>query len=191
MIYPPQEDSFLMQEALKRVIKKGTKVLEVGTGTGILAFEASKIARHIDAVDINPDALNFVKEQIKALNFNNINVFQSNLFDNIAGKYDLIVFNPPYLPEDKIPTEKWLKDATIGGKQGNEIINKFIRKVGNFLNINGKILFCCSSLSNKEGIERELERNGYDFRIISSKKLFFEELFVYLAERKSKEIKEI
>ncbi len=182
-VYFPQEDSFLMLEAIRHIAKKGMKVLDLGTGSGILAFEAAKIAKHIDAVDINRSALEFVKEQIKALNFKNINVFKSNLFSNVKGKYDLILFNPPYLPEGNEKLEAWLRNSIIGGKQGNEIIIKFLKQAKNFLTKHGKILFCCSSLSNKEAIEKILKEEDYNFDIIARKKLFFEELYVYLASK--------
>ncbi|MEM1535291.1 MAG: methyltransferase [Candidatus Pacearchaeota archaeon] len=190
-IYEPREDSFLMQEAIRKIIKKSDKVLEIGTGSGILAFEAARIARHIDATDINRSALEFVKAQIRALNFNNISVFYSDLFENVNSKYDLIIFNPPYLPSIPplshslpLPKRNEIKDwAVDGGKEGNEIIKKFISQASSFLKPRGRILFCCSSLSNPKAIEAELKRHNFKFKIIARKPLFFEELFVYLARK--------
>ncbi|MEM2932971.1 MAG: methyltransferase [Candidatus Pacearchaeota archaeon] len=190
MIYEPQEDSFLMQEAIKKVVKKQDKVLEIGTGTGILAFEAARIAKHIDATDINRSALEFVKAQIKALNFNNISVFHSDLFENVSGKYDLIIFNPPYLPSLPLSKIKERKDYAVdGGKEGNEIIKKFISQASSFLKPRGRILFCCSSLSNPKAIEAELKRHDFVFEIITRKPLFFEKLFVYLAKKNERKEK--
>jgi release factor glutamine methyltransferase len=192
-IYWPQEDSFLMQDAIRKVLQeekvKPERVLDLGTGSGILALEAARFAKLIDAVDINKSALEFVKQQIKALNFNNINVFYSDLFSNVKGKYDLIIFNPPYLPDEPEPglgLSHLQKQDIIAGKKGNEIICKFLEQAKNFLNNDGKILFCCSSLSNRHEIENTLQKIGYSYEIIARKKLFFEELFVYLAKlRKS------
>ena len=48
----------------------------------------------------------------------------SDLFSNIKGKFNTIIFNPPYLPEDEF------KDKSLdGGKKGYEIIEKFLNKV--------------------------------------------------------------
>jgi len=190
-IYQPHEDSFLMQEVLRKLVfekkVKLGRVLDIGTGTGILAFEIAKMAKHIDAVDINPSALDFVKKKIKELAFNNIDVFYSDLFTNIKHKYDLIIFNPPYLPaSEELDVYNLHKLDIIGGKTGSEIICKFLKQAKNFLTQNGKILFCCSSLGNTKAIENELKQ-GYDYEVLARKKLFFEELFVYLAKPKHEE----
>ncbi|MEM1577533.1 MAG: Rossmann-like fold-containing protein [Candidatus Pacearchaeota archaeon] len=184
MFYMPNEDSYIMKEELRKILikEKPKKVLDLGTGSGILAIEAAKIAKFIDAVDINQEALKFVNEQIKKLNFRNINVFYSDLFSNIKSKYDLIVFNPPYLPEDKEIKEKWVKQS-IFTKDGNEIIIKFLEQAKNFLNENGKILFCFSSLSNKKFIEKKLNELNYKYKLLRKEKFLFEDFYVYLASK--------
>ena len=183
MIYMPEEDSYIMKEELKKIIEKEKpkKVLDMGTGSGILALEATRMAKHIDAVDVNKAALNFVKEQIAKLGFRNINVFYSDLFSNIKEKYDLIIFNPPYLPDGNDIKEKWLKQAIIGGNKGNEIIIKFLKQAKDFLLPKGKILFCFSSLSNKEKIDEALRKENYEWKLLKKEKFWFEKLYVYLA----------
>ena len=109
-IYEPREDSYLLQKLVKLETKTTDKVLDMGTGSGIQAKTAYEITKDVTAVDINPECLNI----------NNIKTIQSDLFNNIQESYDLIIFNPPYLPED--PNEP--KDsalATTGGKEGHEI----------------------------------------------------------------------
>lgn len=186
-IYAAQEDSFIMKDALDKILntRKIQNVLDVGTGTGILAFTASKKAKHVDAVDVNPHALNFVKQQIKKLNFRNINVFYSDLFSHVKEKYDLIIFNPPYLPDSNDIKEKWVRQAIIGGTKGNEVILKFLENAKNFLTENGKILFCCSSLSNPKIIEEKLNKEKYKWKILNVSKFWFENLYVYLAWEKT------
>ena len=131
MIYDPAEDSYLLQKQVKKFAKKGMRVLDVGTGSGIQAITAKGQGANVLAIDINPECIAYV---------NNLKIptLQSNLFENVKGKFDLIIFNPPYLPED--PREpKDSKLITTGGKTGSEILNKFLEQAKNFLNEKGII----------------------------------------------------
>lgn len=180
-IYSPKEDSFLLENNIKKFfennkqLKNKLKILDVGTGSGILAKEASKYGEVI-AVDINPKAIQFCKKKYK--NNKNITFFESDLFSNINDKFDLIIFNPPYLPmdeEDEINYDL----ALFGGKNGWEIIQKFLINVKNYLNHKGKILLLFSSLTNKKKIENILKRENYIFNEIDLLKMNFERLFIY------------
>jgi release factor glutamine methyltransferase len=120
MIYQPEKDSYLLQKVLKEnILNKKISVLEIGIGSGIQLETLKELGiKNIQGVDINPEAV----EHCKNLGFN---CFESNLFENVKGKFDLILFNPPYLPEDKREDEE-SRLATTGGKKGSEIINKFL-----------------------------------------------------------------
>src|SRR3989344_2383754 len=98
MIYEPKEDSYLLAEKVKEYAKDKS-ILDIGTGSGIQAVTAKSAgAKSVIASDINLEAINHVKKQFKK---NKIRAVHSNLFDKIIGTFDLIIFNPPYLPEDK------------------------------------------------------------------------------------------
>ena len=127
-IYRPSEDSYLMTNVLKEklptLLKKNSrlKLLEMGAGSGIhlqTALSSGVIKENIFSSDINKDSV----DHCSLLGFNCI---QSDLFEKFdeKEKFDLIIFNPPYLPEDKNEPED-SKLATTGGKKGNEIIIKF------------------------------------------------------------------
>ena len=92
-------------------------------------------------------------------------------------QFDLIIFNPPYLPEDKRePKDSQLQ--TTGGKKGNEIINEFLKQAKNHLEPDGKIFLITSSLSP------EINWRGYKKKLLGKEKLFFERLCIF--EIKSK-----
>ncbi len=66
MIYDPREDSFLLQKQIKNYAKG--LVLDMGTGSGILAEEAAKYAEKVIAADVNPEVIEYCKKNILILN---------------------------------------------------------------------------------------------------------------------------
>jgi release factor glutamine methyltransferase len=169
MVYEPDEDSYFLIDCLKKIVKdrKFNKVLEIGTGSGIASFSIAKFVGKILAVDINPKAIEIAEKERKKLGIKNIEFRVSNLFSNIKGKYDLIFFNPPYLPgkEDL---------SYSGGKNGEKIIVRFLGEVRNYLSKNGIAVILLSSFNNVKKLEKK-----FKLKLIKKKKLWFEELYCY------------
>ena len=178
-IYNPREDSYLMQEELIKLLKsvpnKKIKILDIGSGSGIQALTCRKLGfENILTADINQEAI----KHLKKLGFKSI---KSDLFSNIKKnqRFNLIIFNPPYLPEDKRePKDSQIR--TTAGKKGYEIIIKFLKEAKPHLLNDGFILLLFSSLSKPKIILREAERFNYKVELLDKKKLFFEELSVCL-----------
>lgn len=173
-IYEPAEDSCLLSKILKKEIpellkeNKNLKFLEIGSGSGIqlqTALKSGMRKQNIFSCDINPEAV----KHCKKLGFNSR---VSDLFENISGEYNVIVFNPPYLPLDERES-KSSRLATTGGKSGSEIINEFLKQAKKYLDKNGRIFFVSSNLT--KGINFQ----DYRRKIIGKEKLFFEELFIW------------
>ncbi len=164
--------SRILKEKLPELLKKNPNLnfLEIGAGSGIHLETAKKSGvkkENIFSVDINPKAV----EHCKLLGFQCI---KSNLFESMIEKYDLIIFNPPYLPEDT-SEPKESQTATTGGKKGNEIILRFLEQAKDYLKENGKIFLITSSLSE----DIDFEKLGYKLREIGCEKLFFERLCIW------------
>ena len=167
MIYEPDEDSYLLKKQVRKLAKG--KVLDMGTGSGILALAAKENSKDVTAVDINKEAVELAKK-------NGLKTIQSDLFDKVKDKFDTIIFNPPYLPEDEAE-DKESKTITTGGKQGHELIERFLKEAKSHLNKSGAILILFSSLSGD--ILKIFKECKYNYRLLDSKKIFFEELYVY------------
>jgi len=172
-IYQPAEDSYILKETLKIYLKKikdkNIKIIDMGSGSGIQAETCRKLGYvNILTGDINPNVIKHLKQQ----GFKSI---KSDLFSKIKQKFDLIIFNPPYLPEDKYDKEP----DTTAGKKGYEIIIKFLEQAKNHLNQDGSIILLFSSLSKPEIIKKQATELGYKLKLINKKKIFFEELFVF------------
>jgi len=184
-VYVPSDDTYL----LAKYVKPNTNdvVLDMGTGSGILAILASEHAKKVIATDINPHALRCAALNIKINGLNEkIEVRQGDLFKSINANelFDLIIFNPPNLPVKEEDGKVWLEKAWSGGVNGREIIDRFLKEFQCFLNKNGSVLMIQSSLSNKNETNKKIQKQGFHIEFLEEKKLNFEILTVLRATRK-------
>jgi release factor glutamine methyltransferase len=175
-IYVPAEDSYLMSRILKEQLpvllfkKPNLKFLEIGAGSGIHLQTANSFGikkENIFSPDIN-------KAAVSHCNLLGFNCIYSDLFENIHNKFDIIIFNPPYLPED-FREPKSSKLNTTAGKKGNEIILRFLKQAKDFLEKDGILFLITSSLSE----EVDFGKLGYESKEIGCEKLFFERLCIW------------
>ena len=179
-VYPPAEDTFLLIDNL--MVQSGYDVLEIGTGTGLVSICASLKCSSVTSTDINPYAIKCSEANIKLNNRDNITVIKSDLFDNINGKYDLILFNTPYLPvTDEEHVDDEYSKAWDGGENGREVIDKFLKQAPLYLKENGTIQLVQSSLSDNEKTIQTLEKLGLKAEITAIEHIFFEDITLITA----------
>jgi release factor glutamine methyltransferase len=174
-VYRPAEDSeLLLRHARPRF--RGS-VLDIGTGSGFLTVEAASDLRvdRVVAVDIDPEALDSARSRAGAAEaIVDIEFVLSDLFEALEGeRFDLIMFNPPYLPsEGDIDEPSW-----SGGKKGNEIILRFLDEASEHLNPDGDVLMIYSSESGLTLVDID---EKYSATILEELPLFFERLYCVL-----------
>ena len=179
MTYLPREDSFLLQKCIKDYAHG--RILDMGTGSGILAVEAARFSDEVIAADIDSGAIKSCQEKIQKNGSPKIKFIVSDLFAKVYGKFDLIIFNPPYLPNH--PDTKDI--ALDGGEKGYELAQRFLGQAVHYLTKDGKILLLISTLTNRKKIEATLIEKKCKFKIIKEQKMDFESLFVYLIEKEA------
>jgi len=171
-VYEPAEDSFLLVDALLENIRNGDRVLEVGCGSGIVSVFASDIASMVVATDLNPHA-------VKCAAGNGVTVVRTDLYAGLKGTFDLIVFNPPYLPTSKNERLGGWDDLMLdGGPNGRRTIARFLKGIWELLSQGGRVLLLVSSLTGVNEVSRLMQDAGLAVEPVSESRHFFEQLVV-------------
>ncbi len=177
-VYEPAEDSFLFAENLD--VEKGDQILDVGTGCGMLGILASEKAGNVVAVDLNPYAVRCAQENAALNNARcKMGFIQADLLNSLneSARFDLILFNAPYLPAAEYEAESWIGRSWAGGVNGRQVIDRFISIAPPHLKPNGRILLMQSTLANVEETISKFSEHNLKASIKAERKLpFFETL---------------
>lgn len=177
-VYEPHDDTFLLASVVKERVKPGQRFLEVGCGAGIVAMTAARNGAEVTATDANPYAVELCTHNAKQ-NRLKMRVCETDLLDGLRGPFDVIAFNPPYLPtaeEDKVQGP--LNLAFDGGLDGNEVVLRFAEQVKALDPLPDEILVIHSSLSDHAPLQASLAQAGYEHGVVKEEKHFFERLWV-------------
>jgi len=159
-----------MLEALAEISLERSRVLEIGTGSGILATYCARRGADVTASDIDADAIRVLRLMSDRLG-THLRLVVSDLFSDIDDRFDLVLFNPPYLPSDRV------RDPAVdGGSGGIRIISRFLNRLRQHLVENGFALLLVSSLNVPERLTTL--QPGLSFEMIRERPLFFERLYV-------------
>ena len=189
-VYDPAEDTFLLINSLD--IFEGNFVLEIGTGCGLVALECARIGANVVCTDVNPYSVDLAKRNYnrnKHLIKGKFEVRKGYLFSPIKPNelFDLIIFNPPYLPtkeNDLVGGAGWFDIATDGGFDGLKITSEFIDKLSSYLTQNGSAYFVFSSLSDRKKLESLIKKRKFQFKVVSKHSFDSETISIYLLKKK-------
>ncbi|NLX47536.1 MAG: methyltransferase [Euryarchaeota archaeon] len=167
-VYAPSEDTYLLLSAIE--VEKGERALEMGCGSGTISLHMARAGAIVTAADLDERAVRATRNGA-SMNGLKVRVFKSDLFADVPGRFDLIVFNPPYLrgevqgPEDLC----W-----AGGEDGTRLTARFLREARDRLEPRGRVLLLVSDDMDRSALNEAL--SGWQAKTVGSRTLFFEEL---------------
>ncbi len=171
-VYSPREDSYLLAQAVEE--HASGRVLDMGTGSGLQGIIAAKKGCDVVFADISNAALACARENAEA-NMVSGGFIKTDMFNDIHGKFNTIIFNPPYLHSAPVSGTGNADYSLDGGINGREVIDRFIKGVYGHLEEEHVVLLLESSLN---GYHTDIER--LNAQVVASQKMFFEELAVLL-----------
>jgi release factor glutamine methyltransferase len=135
-VFPPAPMSQLLGRALLDEVRATDRVLDVGTGCGVNAVLAARTAVDVTAVDLNPAAVEAARRNASSHDVaDRVVVREGDLFDGLDGRFDLVVFDPPFrwfAPAD-------LLDAAITD-EGYRTLGRFVAELPDRLAAGGRAL---------------------------------------------------
>nr|WP_246576494.1 HemK2/MTQ2 family protein methyltransferase [Actinospica durhamensis] len=166
-VYAAQGDTFMLLSSLRcERVGPGTRVLDVGTGSGALAVEAARLGAEVTAVDVSRRALGTAWVNA-ALRGSRIAVHAGDLFEPVRGqRFDLVLSNPPYVPGSAphLPTRGAAR-AWEAGLRGRALLDRLCRDVPGVLAPGGVVLVVHSALCDVAATRSALERGGLLTRV--------------------------
>jgi release factor glutamine methyltransferase len=173
-VYNPSDDSYLLLKIVE--VAPDETFLEIGSGAGLTAIHAAKLGATVTATDVNPHAVELTRKNA-AKNRAKVEVLQSDLFEKVTGYFDVIAFNPPYLPGDSSSTS-WIERSWSGGEKGSEIPVGFLTEAWRYLGPGGRIYMVLSSLTGLTSVLKAAKER-YESEMLEEQRMFFESLYGY------------
>jgi len=173
-VYQPAEDSALLAAVAEESVGAGDRVLEVGTGSGWVAERvAAETGASVVASDLNPHAARQARERgLEAVRADLVAPFRD-------GAFDVVLFNPPYLPEDAAAArEDWMEVALTGGESGREVVEAFLDDVGRVLAPDGAVYVLVSTLTGVDEVVAYAGERGFSAVALADESFPFETLTV-------------
>lgn len=135
-VFPPAPMSRLLGRAVLADVCDGDRVLDMGTGSGVNAVLAARRGARVTALDVNPDAIAAAADNAERCGVaDRIDVRVGDLFDGVTGRFDVVVFDPPFRwfpPADML--ERAITD------DGYRTLERFLARVGDHLSTGGRVL---------------------------------------------------
>ena len=178
-VYPVREDTLLLLETALDEVRPSDRVLDLGTGSGYIARHLVGKAALVIATDVNPHACRMASSE-----GGEVGVARSDLTAGLRGLFDLVLFNPPYLPTK--PGERmddWLERALDGGESGREVIRRLLPDLPRVLAPGGRLLLVISELTGPGEVISLFRDAGFQGAAVRETRAEGERLLVLRASR--------
>jgi HemK-related putative methylase len=160
-VYMPSAATLCLAKNL--YVEKGSRVLDLGTGSGLLAILASKLgAGEVVATDISPRALQTARINAMLNSVDNVDFRLGSLYEPVRGDvFDLIISNPPMTPsKNPLPRYTW------GGPDGRKVLDEVIRGAPSHLRSGGRLVIPVISLIGIGKTYRLMLSSGFKVRLL-------------------------
>nr|WP_296766754.1 HemK2/MTQ2 family protein methyltransferase [Rhodococcus sp. (in: high G+C Gram-positive bacteria)] len=175
-VYTPQADSYLLLSAMDKArITSGSRVLDLCTGSGVVAMNAATCgAREVIAVDIEPAAVRCAKAAAADAGLA-IEVVHGGLVDALAlAPFDVVLCNPPYVPSSDHEVQKdSLSSAWNAGRDGRRVLEPLCANMASLLTPGGIALIVHSEFAGITTSLRQLRNAGLTATVVKRKTIPF------------------
>jgi release factor glutamine methyltransferase len=151
-VYPPHPLG--LAELVRAEVRSGERVLDLGTGSGVNAVVAAAAGADVLAVDVNPVAVGCARANAAANGVaGRVDVRESDVFDAVDGRFDLVVFDPPF--RWFAPRDLWERGTA---DENYEALTRFFAEVGERLTPAGRILLGFGTTGDIDYLHELIER---------------------------------
>lgn len=159
--------SDLIGNSILKRTKANDRVLDMGTGCGVNAILAASVSQDVVAVDINQIAVDAAQENAERNGVaSRISFAVSDLFANVKGKFDLIIFDPPF---------RWFTPRDISEvgttDEGYRTLTKFFDQAATYLDADGRMLMCFGSSGDIDFLYELIEKADFTKEIVAHRDL--------------------
>lgn len=176
VLIPRQDTEILVEYVIEFVgEKENVSILDIGTGSGCIAISFAHYIKgsRVMGVDISKEALKIARKNAQSCGVEDrIDFIESNLFEKVPiQKFDVIVSNPPYIPNKVIDTlDRQVKDfepkiALDGGQDGLDFYRRIVKESEDYLKPKGLLAFEVG-FDQAQEVKKIMEASYEDIKVI-------------------------
>jgi release factor glutamine methyltransferase len=166
-VFAPRSDARLLLDCALPCVHG--EVLDVCTGSGVVAVAAAARAAAVTAVDASRPAVACARTNAR-LNRRRVRVLRGDLFQPVAGRrFDVVLANPPYLPTADGARQAVGRMAWEGGRDGRKVLDRVCREASEHVRRGGFLVLVQSSLADVERSLELLGQAGFEVEVVADR----------------------